>query len=353
MDSSTMKTMEFQMVTKKEHFTLASESNDTVSKTILVWNETMSSKNMIQRLQQLRNYFQKLNTYNVSFRGILGQNQSPQEILCHLKNRVNMSTINRSELPLNASFWSKYLPQEPLQEKVGRFGRCAVVSSAGSIKSSRLGQEIDSHDAVIRFNAAPTLGYEEDVGSKTTFRLVNSQLVTTLGHEFLNNSLYKTGILIMWDPSAYTADLHQWSNKPEFKFFESYIKYRNMNPDQPFYILDPRNCWQLWDIIQENAPENIQPDPPSSGLLGILLLMNLCDQVNVYEFLPSKRRTDLCYYYQTFLNTACTMGAYHPLMYEKNLVKKLNQGDDESIYYHGKVTLPGINGLQCQQPEEK
>jgi hypothetical protein len=37
----------------------------------------------------------------------------------------------------------------------------------------QLGAAIDAHAAVIRINGAPTVGFEELVGSKTTLRLVN------------------------------------------------------------------------------------------------------------------------------------------------------------------------------------
>lgn len=86
---------------------------------------------------------------------------------------------------------------------------------------------------------------------------------------------------------------------------------------------------------------------PSPGQPGILLMMNLCDEVNVYEFLPSTRQSDLCYYYERYYDRACTVGGYHPLMYEKNLVMKLNQGDMNTIHRYGKATLPGIKHLKC------
>lgn len=35
---------------------------------------------------------------------------------------------------------------------------------------------VDSHDIVMRFNDAPTRGYETDVGHKTTIRVLNSQV---------------------------------------------------------------------------------------------------------------------------------------------------------------------------------
>lgn len=81
--------------------------------------------------------------------------------------------------------------------------------------------------------------------------------------------------------------------------------------------------------------------------LGIMIMMTLCDQVDIYEFLPSRRKTDVCYYHQKFFDSACTMGAYHPLLFEKNMVKQLNEGTDEDIYIFGKATLSGFRSIHC------
>eukprot|EP00854_Cymbomonas_tetramitiformis_P001105 gene1105-1658_t len=53
------------------------------------------------------------------------------------------------------------------------WGKCAVVGSSSSLLGSGYGTVIDSHDVVVRLNDAPTIGVEEHVGYKTTFRILN------------------------------------------------------------------------------------------------------------------------------------------------------------------------------------
>lgn len=61
----------------------------------------------------------------------------------------------------------------------------------------------------MRFNHAPTENYQEDVGAKTTIRLVNSQVVSKKEFEFTTNPLYKSVTLVVWDPSNYSSTLQQ------------------------------------------------------------------------------------------------------------------------------------------------
>lgn len=50
---------------------------------------------------------------------------------------------------------------------------CAIVFSSGALLKHSDGPLIDTFDEVIRINAAPTIGYEDNVGNKTTFRAVH------------------------------------------------------------------------------------------------------------------------------------------------------------------------------------
>ena len=57
---------------------------------------------------------------------------------------------------------------------------CAVVASSGVLHGARCGSAIDAHDAVMRMNAAPTQGFEADVGNRTSLMVLNSHLVREL-----------------------------------------------------------------------------------------------------------------------------------------------------------------------------
>ncbi|XP_034548183.1 beta-galactoside alpha-2,6-sialyltransferase 1-like [Notolabrus celidotus] len=318
-----------------------------------VWGDEMSSSMLGNRLKKVVQTYKAMNKFGIELSGPGGVASRPKlsgpELLCQMKEKVEVLTLTSDLHPFSLLPWAPLLPQQQLTSELGPYKSCAVVASAGSILNSGLGKEIDSHDAVIRFNGAPTTGYEKDVGSKTTIRLINSQLMASDDHHFLSSSLYSSGTLLAWDPAPFSANLTQWLSKTDYPIFTMFQKYKRLHPMQPFYILHPRYEWQLWQRIQDNMAEPIQKNPPSSGMLGTALMMSLCEAVHVYEFLPSRRKTELCHYYQHFSDAACTFGAYHPLLYEKNLVKRMNQGLDRDIFTHGRVTLPGFSQLNCSQ----
>ncbi|XP_007957739.1 beta-galactoside alpha-2,6-sialyltransferase 2 [Orycteropus afer afer] len=316
-----------------------------------LWKGNVSSKMLNPRLQKAMKDYLNTNKHGVHFRGKREARLSREELLCELRSRVHVRTLDGKEAPFSMLGWEKHVPAVPLSQLYPHgLQSCAVVMSAGAILNSSLGKEIDSHDAVLRFNSAPTRGYEKDVGNKTTVRIINSQILTNPNHHFTDSSLYKDVILVAWDPAPYSANLNLWYKKPDYNLFTPYIQHRQRNPNQPFYILHPKFIWQLWDIIQENTKEKIQPNPPSSGFIGILIMMSMCREVHVYEYIPSIRQTELCHYHELYYDAACTLGAYHPLLYEKLLVQRMNMGGQEDLHRKGKVTLPGLWAVSCPAP---
>ena len=58
-----------------------------------------------------------------------------------------------------------------------RYSSCAVVGNSGILLKSEYGELIDGHEAVIRLNNARISGFERNVGSKTSFSFVNSNIL--------------------------------------------------------------------------------------------------------------------------------------------------------------------------------
>lgn len=84
----------------------------------------------------------------------------------------------------NISFYAFFVPHQYLDV---RCSHCALVSSSGQMLGAGMGEEIDKTECVIRMNNAPTAGYEKDVGSRTSIRVVSHTSVPLL---LKNKQLY-------------------------------------------------------------------------------------------------------------------------------------------------------------------
>mmetsp|Transcript_17576 Transcript_17576/g.38324 ORF Transcript_17576/g.38324 Transcript_17576/m.38324 type:complete len:543 (-) Transcript_17576:311-1939(-) len=80
--------------------------------------------------------------------------------------------------PATMQQWLKSLIDAGLKEvmDIMKNGTCAIVGNAGHLRLTEFGSSVDQHDVVIRLNAAPTVGYEKYVGTKTHVRVLNNAL---------------------------------------------------------------------------------------------------------------------------------------------------------------------------------
>ncbi|XP_030028083.2 beta-galactoside alpha-2,6-sialyltransferase 2 [Manduca sexta] len=283
------------------------------------------------------------NPYDVKYEVGNQKERSKQEVMCALK-RVRVRTVLRSEEPFARLGYR--IPIAPLL--AGRtFNTCAVVTSAGALLGSRLGDFIDSHDMVLRFNNAPTENYTEDVGTKTTIRILNSQVVTKPEYRFLDDPIYKGISLLIWDPANYSSSLESWYNHPDYPLFPVYKKLLETTPDIDVHLLNPQVLWSLWAILQDTSPYRLRRNPPSSGFLGIWFALHRCNRIRVFEYVPSARATRRCHYHAPRDDPACTLGAWHPLAQEKALAESLRDNSDVDVFQRGFIDITGLRNIQC------
>ncbi|KAL4709155.1 hypothetical protein ACJJTC_008083 [Scirpophaga incertulas] len=283
------------------------------------------------------------NIYDVKYDRRNYRERTIHEVLCDLR-QIAVRTVRAEDEPFARLGYR--IPRFALKE--GRmYNTCAVVTNAGALLGSRLGEFIDSHDMVIRFNNAPTVNFTDDVGCKTTFRILNSQVVTKPEFNFLTDPLYKNISILIWDPANYSSTVEDWFHHPDFPLFPVYKKLLDKTPNADVHLLNPQVLWELWKVLQNFSPYRLRRNPPSSGFLGLWLALQKCDRVRAFEYVPSARATRRCHYYSSYEDTACTFGAWHPLAQEKALAEKIRRNSDIDVFQRGFIDIPGLNKMAC------
>lgn len=123
------------------------------------------------------------------------------------------------------------------------------------------------------------------------------QVVSKVEFDFLESPLFKNISLAAWDPGKFNETLTQWRQKPDFDLFTNYEKFMVANPRADFHLIDPRSLWGLWKVLQDYSKASIPRNPPSSGFIGIAMLLPICSYLDVVEYIPSTRLNGKCHYY--------------------------------------------------------
>lgn len=158
-----------------------------------------------------------------------------------------------------------------LERSSSRCRRCAVVGNSGNLRQSQYGQEIDTHDFVFRMNKAPTVGFELDVGSKTTHHFIYPESYRELG-EKVSMILIPFKILdLRWVISALTDGTINHTYVPVPRKIKA-----NKNKIMVYHPTFMKYVYDNW--LQHHGRY------PSTGFLSIIFALHLCDEVDLYGF---------------------------------------------------------------------
>ncbi|XP_004693458.1 PREDICTED: alpha-N-acetylgalactosaminide alpha-2,6-sialyltransferase 1 [Condylura cristata] len=234
---------------------------------------------------------------------------------------------------------------------------CAVVGNGGILNNSRQGQEIDSHDYVFRLSGAVTEGYEQDVGTRTSFygftafSLTQSLLI--LGRRgfrqvpkgkdvrylhFLEGARDFDWLeAVLRNEPLKKKSLFWFRGNPRDVFPEdlSLDRYLLLHPDLLRYIKNRflrsnRLNTAHWRIYR-----------PTTGALLLLTALQLCDQVSAYGFITEgHERFSDHYYDKTWKKTVFYLN--HDFKLERQVWKQLHDEGIIRLYQRPVTPKPKI-----------
>ncbi|XP_061616797.1 CMP-N-acetylneuraminate-beta-galactosamide-alpha-2,3-sialyltransferase 1-like isoform X2 [Phyllopteryx taeniolatus] len=185
---------------------------------------------------------------------------------------------------------------------------CAVVGNSAHLKDSRYGHLIDIHDVVLRMNKSPIKGYEEDVGTKTTHRLMYPESATDLDN-ITHLVLLPFKIMDMvWLQKALTTGFKGETYQPvraNIQVNKSLVMVLN-----PGFIAYVHRVW-----LRRRSGY------PSTGFLAVILALHMCEEVHVFGY-GADRDRNWSHYWEKLKNPNLGTGLHYGKQ-EYYLIQKL------------------------------
>uniref|UniRef100_A0A5F9CPK0 CMP-N-acetylneuraminate-beta-galactosamide-alpha-2,3-sialyltransferase 2 n=1 Tax=Oryctolagus cuniculus TaxID=9986 RepID=A0A5F9CPK0_RABIT len=144
--------------------------------------------------------------------------------------------------------------------------RCAVVGNSGNLRGSGYGQDVDGHNFIMRMNQAPTVGFEQDVGSRTTHHFMYPESAKNLPANVSFVLVPFKALDLLWIASALSTGQIRFTYAPVKSFLRvDKEKVQIYNPAFFKYIHD------RWTEHHGRYP--------STGMLVLFFALHVCDEV--------------------------------------------------------------------------
>lgn len=186
---------------------------------------------------------------------------------------------------------------------------CAVVGNSANLKGSRYGHLIDLHNVIIRMNTGRTAGYEEDVGTRTTHRVMYPESAVDLDDQ-THLVLFPFKIMdIEWLIKALTTGFTGKSYMP----VKSTIK---ANKDLVM-VVNPAFMMHVHEVWLAKRGKY-----PSTGFMALVLALHMCEEVHVFGF-GADKDGNWSHYWEALKNKKLKTGL-HPGDREYRLILELS-----------------------------
>ncbi|KAI8517282.1 hypothetical protein Bbelb_058630 [Branchiostoma belcheri] len=221
-------------------------------------------------------------------------------------------------------------------DQILHYNTCAILGSGGILTGSLCGDEIDSHDFVLRFNLAPIDGYQKDVGSKTTLTSLNNAIMFNVNIHPEFNPFAQS--LRLSNRTMFLAPKGRFTRV--FKRFYKAVRTNRVVVNLKYFgeSTHVNGLLGMLDTVSEHVNSPLRGEP-TIGLMTILMSTHFCRRINLYGFWPfdtdANNRTVPYHYY--------TIPHFEPRYGREEPHKKGEQHDfDQEFAFYQELQRRGV-----------